>query len=57
MPISFVMIFDALSNAAYCVSLHGSGADLEGGVLKHLRHGAFGADQNVISTVIELDEP
>ena len=29
---SFVMIFDALSNAAYRVSLRGPGAELDGGV-------------------------
>ena len=28
---SFVMILDALSNAAYCVSPHGPGAELDGG--------------------------
>ena len=27
------MIIDALSNAAYCVSLRGPGAEIEGGVL------------------------
>ena len=32
---SFVMIFDVLSNAAYRVSLHGPGAEIEWGVLKH----------------------
>ena len=29
------LIFDALSNAAYPVSLRGPGAELEGGVFKH----------------------
>ena len=37
------MIFYALSNAAYCVSLCGLGAELEG-VLKHPRSGAIGAE-------------
>ena len=32
---SFVMIFDALSNAAYRVSLRGPGAEIEGGVLNN----------------------
>ena len=32
---SFVMIFYALSNAAYHVSLHGPGAELGGGLFKH----------------------
>ena len=31
----FVTIFDALSNAAYRVSLHGPGAQLEGGYQQH----------------------
>ena len=37
------MIFDALSNAAYRVSLHGPGAELEEGV-QTPRPGAFGAE-------------
>ena len=43
----FVMIFGALSNAAYCVSLHGPGAELGvGEVFKHPpRPGVFGAEQ------------
>ena len=32
---SFVMIFDVLSNAAYCVSLRGPGAEIEGGGLNN----------------------
>ena len=40
------MTFDAISNAAYRVSPHGSGVELEGGgVFKHPRPGAFGAEQ------------
>ena len=36
----FVMIFYALLNTAYRVTLHGSGAELEGdGVFKHARPG------------------
>ena len=39
------MNFDALPNAAYRVSLHGPGAELQG-VFKHPpRPGAFGAEQ------------
>ena len=43
---SFVMIYDALSNAAYCASLSGPGAELDGrgGGVKHPRSGAFGAE-------------
>ena len=37
------MISDALSNAAYRVSLRGPGAELDG-VFKHPRPGAFGAE-------------
>ena len=29
---SFIVIFDALSNAAYCMSLHDPGTELDGGV-------------------------
>ena len=29
------MVFGALSNAAYLVSLHGPGAELDGGVFRH----------------------
>ena len=44
---SFVIISDALSNAAYCVSLRGPEAKLEGGGLKQPRPGAFGAEQRL----------
>ena len=37
------MIFDALLNATYCVSLHGPGAGLEKGV-QTPQPGAFGAE-------------
>ena len=36
-------MFDVLSNAAYRVSLHGPGTELEG-VFKHPWLGAFGAE-------------
>ena len=42
------MIFYALSNAAYCVSLHGPGVELEAGCSNTFpsppRPGAFGAE-------------
>ena len=38
------MIFDALSNAAYSVLLHGPGAELEG-VFKHPRRDVFVASR------------
>ena len=38
------MIFGALSNAAYRVSLYGPKSELGEGVLKHPRPGAFGAE-------------
>ena len=39
------MIIDALSNAAYRVSLHGPWAELEAGVQPPPRPGAFGVKQ------------
>ena len=43
------MIVDALSNAAYRVSLYGPGAELEGrGSNTPLRPGVFGAEQRAV---------